>query len=138
MSLSRNAASLTTLLLLAQLANGTEPVVIPAPGQAWRIPTELAGVPCPNLHLARPEPEFQIQLPPPGLQALATGYVLDAEPHDPGRALILLTQAGWLCGRPGQPLVVPNTGLYSGWAAHIDPSASAAPFTLTVRPHDGR
>lgn len=137
MSRSSSAASLA-LLLLALPAAASGPVVVPAPGDAWRIPAERAGVPCPGLHLARPEPEFQIQLPPPGMQALAAGYVLDAEPHDPGRALVLLTQAGWRCGVPGQPLVVPEAGLHGGWAAHVDPAAPAAPLSLTVRPHDGR
>lgn len=138
MSRSRSAASLAFLLLAALPAQASGPIVVPAPGEAWRIPAERAGVPCPGLHLARPEPEFQIQLPPPGMQALVGGYVLDAEPKDAGRALILLTQGGWRCALPGQPLVVPETGIHGGWAAHIDPAAPATPFSLTIRPHDGR
>lgn len=139
MSRFSRAASLALLVLLAPAAaRASGPVVVPAPGEAWRIPAERAGLPCPGLHIARPEAEFQIQLPPPGMQALVGGYVLDAEPPDPGRALVLLTQAGWRCGLPGHPLVVPEAGLHPGWAAHVDPSAPAPPFSLTVRPHDGR
>jgi hypothetical protein len=135
---SSSAASLASFLLLAAAAAGASgPVVVPAPGEAWRIPAEQAGVPCPGLHLARPDAEFQVQLPPPGMPALVGGYVLDAEPPDPGRALVLRTQAGWRCGRPGQPLVVPEAGLHLGWAPHVDPAAPALPFSLTVRPHDG-
>jgi hypothetical protein len=137
MSRSSGVASLV-LLLTALSAQASGPVVVPAPGEAWRIPAERAGIPCPGLYLARPEPEFQIQLPPPGMQVLVGGYVLDAEPQDPGRALILLTQNGWRCALPGQSLVVPETGIHGGWAAHIDPAAPATPFSLTIRPHDGR
>jgi len=139
MSRSRSAANLMALLLLAAAkAGASEPVVVPAPGEAWRIPAEQAGVPCPGLYLARPEAEFQVQLPPPGMPALIGSYVLDAEPFDPGRALVLQTRTGWRCGRPGHPLVVPEVGLHLGWAPHVDPAAPARPFVLTIRPHDGQ
>ena len=73
------------------------------------------------------------------MQALATGYVLNAELLNPGHVLVLLTQTGGHCGALRKPLVVPEAGLHSGWTAHVDLAASAAsspsPFSSMTDAH---